>query len=131
MRVLHDIFQNVLADYYMPAVVIVALLGAITTSEWFFCRLCHGSIDNLYRWATVWPPIMWLVSLWTTGQIGHQHQSARYLSPVIALAFGFGFSASLFRVRSWLYYALGILFILLFIRVTRYWHFESSVYITA
>jgi hypothetical protein len=131
MSVLDAIHRNIESDYYMTTTLLVAVCGAVSTTRWFFCRICHGSIENLYRWSAIWPLIMWMVSLWTIGQIGYPHQSARYFSPVIALAFGYGFSVSNIRFPSWYYRIWGMFFVLRFAYVTHAWVEGLSTYVTA
>jgi hypothetical protein len=131
MSILQAIHENIRADYYMTATLLVVACGSVSTTRWFFCRLCHGSTEGYYRWLAVWPVIIYFLSLWVTGRIGGYHQSARYLSPVIALAFGFVFSVANFRFSSVGYSIWSICGIILFWRLTRFWIFETSVYITA
>lgn len=130
MSAFHDIYANVLADYYMPLTLVIVAFGSVTTTRWFFCRLCHGSTEGYYCWLAVWPVIIYFLSLWVTGRIGGYHQSARHFSPVIALAFGFVFSVSNFRFSSVLYSTWSILGVLLFWNLTRFWIQETSIYIT-
>ena len=131
MNFLPAIFKNMQEDYYLIPTILLAVSGAISTTRSVFCRLFHGSTENLYRWSAAWPVIMWLIALWTTGQIGQYHQSARHFSPVVALAFGFGFSAAMFWIRSWYFWIWGALFLCLFARVAHFWYYDLSVYISA
>ena len=130
MSQFHDIYANILADYYMPLTLVLVTCGSIATTRWFFCRLCHGSVVNYYRWLAVWPVVIYILSLWVTGLVGGDCETPRHLSPVIALSFGFLFSVSNFKYRRLGYSVWSIFCIVLFWQLTRSWIEETSVYIT-
>src|ERR1039457_3601020 len=100
------LFDNLLSDDCLIITLLISMCGAVSTSGWFLCRCCRCSIENLYRLSAVWPAIMLLVFFWSFGHF----RTGRHLSPVIALAFGFGFSVANLRIPSVYSRSLGVVF---------------------
>ena len=119
-------YDKLLSDDCLIITLLIAIFGAVTTSQWFWFRLYHGSAEGLPVWSAVWPGIMIFVYAWTVTHL----RTARHPSLVVALAFGFGFSVALIRFPRWPSRILGVAFVLVFAYLTLEWWASISVIIT-
>jgi hypothetical protein len=102
--------QNfVLMDLFAVVVLVVGIVGVVTTSRWFLCQLCGFSKEQLYRWSAFWPVIMFVAWFFFPHGGGLRYMFA----PGIAVAFGLAFSIANLRIPSWYSRSLGAVFVLL------------------